>query len=282
MTRIYLIRHAEAEGNLYRRAQGHWNGQVTSLGKKQIDALAERFEGLQIDALYSSDLSRAMETAEAIRRGRGIPLQTTPELREMCMGVWEGEAWGDIAWRYPEQMEYFGHDPARLSVPGSESFSHVQQRIENVLLEIAKRHDGQTVAVVTHGMAIRSFLCGVLGFCSSGIDGVLHGDNTSVSLIEVQDGKFKAEFYNDNSHLARIFPHLPNRNGARGGSVRITPTCGSFRWILGIRPTRSSINAATRMPGRRLTVAKRAFRRGYISPQPAPMRRTLRKRWSRS
>lgn len=201
MTRIYLIRHAEAEGNLYRRAQGHWNGQITSLGKKQIDALAARFQDMQIDALYSSDLSRAMETAGALSRGRDLKLITTPELREMCMGTWEGEAWGDIAWKYPEQMGFFSHDPEKLSVPGSESYAQVQQRIENVILEIANKHDGQTVAVVTHGMAIRCFLCKVLGFCSSGIDGILHGDNTSVSLLEVTDGQIEVMFYNDNSHL---------------------------------------------------------------------------------
>jgi probable phosphoglycerate mutase len=61
MTKIYLIRHAEAEGNLYRRAQGHWDGKITDLGRKQIEALADRFKDVRIDAVYSSDLSRAME-----------------------------------------------------------------------------------------------------------------------------------------------------------------------------------------------------------------------------
>ena len=67
MTTIYLIRHAEAEGNLYRRIQGHWNGQVTPRGQKQIDALAERFRGVPIDAVCSSDLQRTIDTAGAIR-----------------------------------------------------------------------------------------------------------------------------------------------------------------------------------------------------------------------
>ena len=59
MTSIYLIRHAEAEGNLFRRAQGHWNGKITARGKLQIDALAERFKDTRLDAVYSSDLDRA-------------------------------------------------------------------------------------------------------------------------------------------------------------------------------------------------------------------------------
>ena len=62
MTKIYLIRHAEAEGNLYRRIQGHWDGSITALGLQQIDALAQRFRHEHIDALYCSNLSRARAT----------------------------------------------------------------------------------------------------------------------------------------------------------------------------------------------------------------------------
>lgn len=218
MTRLYLIRHAEAEGNLYRRAQGHWDGKVTDLGKKQIDALAERFKDIRIDAVYASDLSRAVETAGALTRGRDLKITTTPRLREMCMGVWEGEAWGDIAWRWPEQMEYFNHDPEKLSVPGAESFDEVQKRMKSILLEIAEKHDGQTVGVVSHGMAIRCFLCGVMGLCSAGIDGVLHGDNTSVSLLEIADGKIDVLFYNDNSHLGAGMSSFARQKWWRKGS----------------------------------------------------------------
>ena len=91
MTRIYLIRHCEAEGNLYRRAQGHWDGRATALGEIQIEALARRLGDVRIDAVWSSDLSRAMRTAEAALRGRELTLRVTPRLREICMGVWEGQ-----------------------------------------------------------------------------------------------------------------------------------------------------------------------------------------------
>ena len=103
MTTIYLIRHAEAEGNLFRRAQGHWNGKITPLGKKQIDALAERFKDVRLDAVYSSDLDRAKETAGALLRGRALELRTTRELREIHMGVWEGDSWGNSATSGPSR-----------------------------------------------------------------------------------------------------------------------------------------------------------------------------------
>ena len=81
MTKLYLIRHAEAEGNLFRRAQGHWNGKITARGKKQIDALAERFKDVKIDAVYSSDLDRAVETA-----GPYCADVTSPSSARRCCG----------------------------------------------------------------------------------------------------------------------------------------------------------------------------------------------------
>ena len=104
MTTIYLIRHAEAEGNLFRRAQGHWNGKITERGKKQIDALAERFKDVHIDAVYSSDLDRARDTAGALLRGRDLELHTTRQLREIHMGVWEGDSWGNLSYQWHTQM----------------------------------------------------------------------------------------------------------------------------------------------------------------------------------
>lgn len=202
MTSIYLIRHAEAEGNLFRRAQGHWNGKITVRGKKQIDALAERFKDVRIDAVYSSDLDRAVETAGAILRGRDVPFKCTPLLREINMGVWEGESWGNITYRWPEQMYNFNNEPERWHVPGCESFDAVQSRMRDCMYELAAEHEGGTIAAVSHGMAIKILLMGVLGIHSGDGQPMLHGDNTSVSLLQVDHTGIKAVYYNDNSHLS--------------------------------------------------------------------------------
>ncbi len=201
MTSIYLIRHAEAEGNLFRRAQGHWNGKVTDRGRRQIDALAERFRGVKIDAVYSSDLDRTVATAGALLRGRELELVTTPRLREVNMGVWEGEPWGNITYRWPEQMYLFNNEPERWFVPGCESFGEVQERMTKVILELAAKHEGGTIAAVSHGMAIKIFLMGAMGVHSGEGEPMLHGDNTAVSLLEVEDGRISVKYYNDNSHL---------------------------------------------------------------------------------
>ena len=93
MTKIYLVRHAEAEGNLYRIAHGHYNGLITDWrGPKQIRALAQRFEGIRVDAVYSSDLYRTQTTAQAVYVPKHLPLHTSPAFREVHMGAWEGHA----------------------------------------------------------------------------------------------------------------------------------------------------------------------------------------------
>ena len=228
MTVIYLIRHAEAEGNLYRRIQGHWNGQVTPRGFRQIEALAERFRDVPIDAVYSSDLQRTMDTAGAILKYHDLKLETTPRLREVCLGCWEGRPWGDVEYEMPQQMFYFNHDPARWIIPQAERFEAAQERMKSILAEIAAKHDGQTVAAVSHGMAIRSFLAAVLGIPSAEIDRLPHGDNTAVACLKYDGGELTVEYYNDASHLPEDLSTLGRQTWWKGrdadaGNLRFEP-----------------------------------------------------------
>ena len=201
MTKIYLIRHGEAEGNLYRLWQGQWDGRITPMGYKQIDALAERFRDIPIDALYSSDLRRASTTAGAITKYHQLKLNTTPRLREINCGPWEGLPFGNVERDFPVEMGYFNNDPDKWLVAGAETFIQCRQRVFSALTDIARENDGKTVAVVSHGMAIRTVLAHILGISSENIRTLPHGDNTSVALLNYDDGKFSVEYYNDNSHL---------------------------------------------------------------------------------
>ena len=108
MTKIYLIRHAEAEGNLYRIAHGWHNGLITNYrGYQQIDALRQRFQDVDIDAVYASDLYRTQITARAIWLPKALPLHLEPSFREIRLGVWEDQTWQELRNRYPEEMDHF-------------------------------------------------------------------------------------------------------------------------------------------------------------------------------
>ena len=256
MTKIYLIRHAEAEGNLYRRIQGHWDGSITALGLQQIDALAQRFRHEHIDALYCSSLSRARVTAEAITRYHDVSAVATPRLTEIRMGVWEGRAWGDVEHEFPEQMRYFNTDPEKWSVPGGEPIREVQKRMTRAIQDLAARHDGQTVAVVSHGMAIRAYLCTVLGIPNSEMSTLPYGDNTSVSLLLVDGERTTVEYYNDNRHLPPALSAFGRQTWWRGsgsGSENLR-----YEQLRHFRAARRFTCSATAMRGATCTARTRA------------------------
>ncbi len=201
MTTIYLIRHAEAEGNLYRRIHGHYDSLVTKRGQKQIAALKKRFEDIKIDAVYSSNLIRTIKTAGAIYLSHNLPLIVSPRLKEVSMGVWEDRTWGEVERFEPEQLNNFNSAPAKWKIKGSEDYFDLQARITRAIIDIAGKHDGETVAVVSHGQATRVFLAGVLGVLPEDIKQVQHSDNTAVARLRVQDEQISVDWYGDNDHL---------------------------------------------------------------------------------
>ena len=229
MTRIFLVRHGEAEGNLYRRAQGQTDARLTARGWEQIALLAKRFENETIHAAYASDLTRAYETARAAVAAHGLSVTKEPRLREMHLGSWENRPWGDLTWEEPEQMQLFGADPARWSSPGHEDFYALQQQMKDALLDIAAAHPDQTVLCASHGMAIRCFLALLLDIPSAEFTKLPHGDNTAVALLTVDKGQFHVEYYNDNSHLPKNLSPFSGqrwwkeRDGADNGNLRFEP-----------------------------------------------------------
>lgn len=201
MTSIYLIRHAEAEGNLYRIAQGQYNSILTDRGWRQVAALARRFADIPVDAVYSSDLYRTCATASAIYKPKGLPLHRDPALREICVGVWEQKTWGEIARESPEQLEYFTHQLHLWHVEGAETPVQVRDRVLAAVRAIAAENDGKTVAVFCHGCAIRILLATLQGIPLEELGTTPHGDNTAVSLLQGDGEHLKVLWRDDNSHL---------------------------------------------------------------------------------
>lgn len=201
MTRIYLIRHAEAEGNLYRIAQGQHNSLLTDRGWRQVRALEKRFADISIDAVYSSDLYRTCATASALYKPKGLPLRRSAALREICVGKWEQCTWGDIYREDPEQMRLFSTDPARWYVDGAEDPRDLLERVMREVRRIAEENEGKTVAVFSHGYAIRVLLATLQGYAMEEIGKSPTGDNTAVSLLESGPEGLRVVFRDDNSHL---------------------------------------------------------------------------------
>ena len=208
MVTVYLIRHGEAEGNLYRRMQGQYNGDLTDLGRRQIEALGRRFQNVRLDAVYSSDLSRAMETGAVLCRPRGLPLRTDPRLREVCVGPWEDLPFGNAAADQPAQFQQFIRDPNLWKLEGADTFAGLSDRGWAALKDIIARHEGQTVAVCAHQVIIKSLLC-KLCFGLDHPEQVAYGTNTAVSRFTAEGGRLTLDFQNDVSHLDDSLLRIP-------------------------------------------------------------------------
>ena len=121
MTTIYLIRHAEAEGNLYRRIHGWYDALITDNGFAQIAALQRRFQDIHIDAVWSSDLYRTMTTARAVYVPKGLELHTDPGLREVHMGDWEDKPWGEVYRFDADRIALFNRSDPSWQAPNGDS-----------------------------------------------------------------------------------------------------------------------------------------------------------------
>ncbi|MDD6024368.1 MAG: bifunctional histidine phosphatase family protein/GNAT family N-acetyltransferase [Oscillospiraceae bacterium] len=203
MTKIYLVRHCEAEGNLYRRMQGQYNSRLTDLGYRQAEALGQRFASIPLDAVYSSDLYRAMYTASALCLPKKLPLHTDPRLREISMGPWEDMPFGEAWHSEYEEMCRFYCNPPTWNYPGAETYQEISRRGLEALMEIIQRHPNQSVAVCAHGYFISSMLCRLF-YDFDNFHAVGKSDNTAVSLLHYENGSFQLVFKNDSSHLSAL------------------------------------------------------------------------------
>lgn len=214
MTKIYLIRHGEAEGNVYRRLHGQYNSLLTPNGHKQVAALEKRFADIHIDAVYSSDLTRTCLTAGALYKPKGLPLQTDPRFRELSCGIWEDIPFGQLEREDPERLYTFSHDPWNWQVEGGENAHVYTGRFLEALEETTLRHEGQTIAIFAHGMVLRGVLERL--FFPKDPKAVGHCENTGVTCITWEQGEYHLEFLNDASHIPAEISTLGKQNWWRG------------------------------------------------------------------
>ena len=200
-TKIYLIRHAEAEGNLFRVAHGQYNRTLTPRGYRQLRYLRDRFQDIHIDAVYGSDLLRAHTTASAIYAPKGLEFHPMPLLRELGLGIWEQMSWGEILRMDADMYVHFNKRPDLWHAEGAETFAMVRDRMLAAVRQIAAENPGKVVAATSHGAALRTLLGTLQGMSLEEIGKTGHADNTAVSLIEVDGDEIRVIFRDDNSHV---------------------------------------------------------------------------------
>ena len=153
-TRILAIRHGETAWNVGARIQGHLDIGLNDAGREQARRLAQALAGREpIDRLYSSDLSRALDTARAVAAATGAPLATVTGLRERCFGALQGRTFAEVAATDPALAESWRRRHPDWTPPGEggESLLIFQERIAQTVQALASQNMGKSIALFTHG-----------------------------------------------------------------------------------------------------------------------------------
>lgn len=152
-TRILAIRHGETAWNVEARIQGHLDIPLNAAGRTQAARLARALQGREsLAALYSSDLSRALQTARSVADATGAPLHLDTGLRERCFGALQGRTFAEVSATQPQEAERWRRrDPDWAPPDGGESLLVFRQRVLATLQALAAGHTGQTIALFTHG-----------------------------------------------------------------------------------------------------------------------------------
>lgn len=212
-----MIRHGQTDWNVSGLWQGRRDLPLNEVGLAEAESLRERFAGLAIDAVYSSDLERASTTAGLIAADHDLPLRRRPELREMHFGLLEGLTRPEGQQRYPDFWAKYQIDSVSTSFPDGECFSQVLQRGQAFLAEAMHDFPGGTVLVVSHGGLLRAILCHFLDL-DPRRRGRIRWDNAGVTHVSWQGDHIDLWGLNDLSHL-RGRPEAESVPGG-GGSQR--------------------------------------------------------------
>lgn len=202
--RIIIVRHAQATGNREGRFQCRKNNELTDLGRQQLTLLAGRLKDTRIDAVWSSPLSRAMDTARACAEGRGLSVTADPRLVEIDAGEMESLLWEELYERFPEQMEHWKNHPHLFCPPGGETMKQLFERVTAAVKDIAEQNEGKTVLVSTHGVSVRNLMCWAKGLPFDRLCEVQKWSNTGIGIVDITGGVPELLLENDHAHLAPL------------------------------------------------------------------------------
>ena len=198
MTHLYLIRHGQSTWNAEGRMQGWADPPLDEVGRQQAAALAERLRAVALDAIYSSPLLRARETAEAVAVLHGRPVELDDRLKERHLGEWTGLTGDEVEARFPNRRS---SDDWRIGgPPGGEGQAQLVARAAAALAEITAAHREGTVVVMSHGGTLNAYLAHALGIPME--RRVYFGfENAAIARLRVTDESVALLAAGDRQHL---------------------------------------------------------------------------------
>ncbi|MBE6655579.1 MAG: histidine phosphatase family protein [Ruminococcaceae bacterium] len=195
MTTLLLIRHGFSTSNEDGTLTGQLDAPLTPLGVLQGEAASRYiYENYTVDAIYSSDLSRAVDTVRPLAELTKLPIFTDPDFREMNCGAWSGEVVASLIERYGDAYREWANASDSFVPEGGEAWSALARRALDALLRVAEAEKGKTVAVATHGGTIKALRGAYLGIpVEEWREKLPFAPNASVTVVTYEDGAFREE-----------------------------------------------------------------------------------------
>ena len=194
------MRHGNTKLNSAQRFWGQTDVELSEEGRRQAERICDRLAAEKIDAIYSSNLSRAIVTAETIASRHGLEVTTCAEVAEVNFGDLEGLTFDEISKLHPEQARHMADRSLPIEFPGGESISEFNERVKKFLLTLEKHAPEETVLIVSHAGVLRLMICNLLGI------GLQHWRQMrlelgSVSMVDTYPWGAILSLLNDTSHL---------------------------------------------------------------------------------
>lgn len=205
MALFYFLRHGETTWNAEGRFCGSTDVPLSEAGRLQAQLLASRMKPLCVDALYSSPLRRALETARLIGEAVGCEAVVDPRLAELNYGAWEGMTIEEIQRTSAATYYAWVADPGSLAPPeGGESGAQLIERATPFLSDVGQRHASGNVVVVSHKTVCRLLACHIMGVPLSEYRRRIPMDNAALNIFEAREGNWRVVTLNDTSHLSSV------------------------------------------------------------------------------
>lgn len=207
MTTIIIVRHGQSESNLSKTFGGQSDSPLTPLGRSQALLAADYLKDTHFDAVYSSTLSRAYDTAVAIIKNKPLTITLDAGLCETCLGDWEGVSIDSVRDEYQRWRNEYNYAP-----PNGESTYEVRERFGKSLDKIASENDGKTVLIASHGGCIRLLPSYLADNDDALIASTPIASNVSLTTVIYENGRGRIEKYADDSYLGNMITRFDNGN----------------------------------------------------------------------
>ena len=202
MAKLILARHGETVWNVDKVFRGRADVNLDEVGIKQAELLGKYLSNWELEAIYSSPVKRALDTANIVARYQKVAVRIAEGLTDIDFGEWQSLAEQEVRRLYPDLLNEWHNSPERVKMPGGESLENVRRRAVDVVTSVLSRHQGN-VLLVSHRVVIKVLICYLLGLDNSHFWNISQ-DVGGITIFNYGDGRFVLTKHNDTSHLREL------------------------------------------------------------------------------